>query len=306
MQQDILSEKSGVDPENLEAFTSPKFVWTVPVSIDNIADSLLSATKTTIPEDSSIPPEIIAEQLRGTPFQAEIERPLHLGSHDGRSAYRLLFYFSFQHSRSRPRIRTATITITFRDAPEDTKQDSDDEDEPSRHPAILDFYPKVFEGPVRKATVERSAEATIGISNHSILNTRVKIGEKKILEEEGRLTMHGTTRGRPKHRVIWTIRENEVSKTGIPITFHLPLIVMPQNGRRFSAVLGLRANYGIRRGLLAKIIPVLGSSPAPIYFDPAVLDKMAKNRDRSRFDGKVVVEEVGDLTHYNLRDHSSF
>ncbi|KAF2183987.1 hypothetical protein K469DRAFT_667762 [Zopfia rhizophila CBS 207.26] len=300
------SKQHGVAEKTVSApSTLSEFAWTVPISIDTAGESFLSGIQSPVPEDSSIPREIIAEELRSTFFQAELKRPLHLGLHSELPAYLLHFSFSFQRSGSNSRIRAATVTITFDDAPTDTEENSDEEDEDAPPPAILDFYPKDYKGPVFKATVERSTEVSLAVSSGGIVTPGVKVCEKKTLEEEGRLAVHGVTRGRPKHKVIWTIRENEVSKKGIPNTIQLPLIVRPQNGRRFSASLVIHAKYGIRRGVLAKIIPVLGRLNEPIYFDPTVLRRMAKNKERSRFDGNIVAEEVGGLTDCDLVQHSS-
>jgi hypothetical protein len=291
--------------------SSSEFCWTVPISIDTTADSLLSGAPKSAPEDASIPRETIAEELRGTFLQAKLQRPLHLGVRNGSPAYRLVFSFSFSRSGSCPRIRMATITIKFDDSPADAaaaadNSDSDDGDEDILPPAILAYYPKIYEGPVFNATVERSAEASIAFSGHNVISTGTKFGKKVTLEEAGRLTVHGNASGRPEHRIVWVVRENDVSRKGIPNTFELPLIVMPQKGRRFSASLGLRASYGIRRGVLSKNIPVSGGSKKPIYFDPAVLEKMAKNRERSRFDQNIIVEEVGNLEDCDLRQYSFF
>ena len=102
---------------------SAEFTWTIPISLDTSGESFLGNAQVPVPEDSSIPREIIAEEIRSTRFQAELVRPLRLGFHNGLPAYLLCFAFSFQRISSGARIREATITIRFDDAPTDTSAD---------------------------------------------------------------------------------------------------------------------------------------------------------------------------------------
>ncbi|KAH7111194.1 hypothetical protein EDB81DRAFT_830659 [Dactylonectria macrodidyma] len=208
------------------------------------------------------------------------------------------------------RIRQATIAITFEDAPiifsiEDSSDDSDTDD--IRPPAILEIYPKLYEGPVSTANVEVSTELSLSGSGLAAINPGGKVSQKKSWEQEGRLLVHGSTVGSPvRHKAIWRVSENPVSKLGVPKEMRLSLIVRPQNRRRFLARLVLHASYGIWRGPLASMVPIVGKSDNPIYFDPATLERMATQKECSRFDGTVVAEDVGDLDQCDISKYSSF
>jgi hypothetical protein len=287
--------------------SAAEFTWSVPFSIDTSAGSFLNHAHGPVPEDSSIPRDIIAEEVRSTRFLAELLRPLRLGLHNDLPAYLLCFSFSFQRLSSGARIRQATITIRFDDAPADTCVDEEGRAERVLPPAILDFYPKDYAGPVSTATLERSSELSMSVSSGSlgVVTPSAVVATKKTWEEEGSLVVHGLRQGRPvMHQIVWTVKENKVLKDGIPRTLKFPLIVRAQKQRRFSAAVVVNAHYGIRRGLLASRVPVLGRYDEPIYFDPANLERMAKEKERSVFDGNVVVIESGDITQCDLSAYS--
>ena len=98
----------------------PQLSCTIAFDIDSSAESLLKSDpiKNT-PEEESIPREIIAKEVRSTCVQAELLRPVHIGTFNKLSAYLLCFNFSFQrHSDGWfTRIQAADIDISFVDAP---------------------------------------------------------------------------------------------------------------------------------------------------------------------------------------------
>jgi hypothetical protein len=273
---------------------------------------LLGHVNNPVIEDAAIPREIIADELRSTRFLATLERPIRIGTHDKLPEYHLCLSLSFQNMQlsSGGRIRQASIAITFEDATLNTSMEdfSDDSDSDDIYPpAILEIHPKLYEGPVSIVNVEMSTELSLSASGLASMSPGGKASQKKSWEQEGLLLVHGSTLGSPvKHKVVWRVSENLISKLGIPKEMRLPFIVRPQNGRRFLAKLVLHASYGIWRGPLASMVPIVGKSDDPIYFDPTTLERMARQRDCSRFDGKTVEEEVGDLAQCDLSKHLSF
>lgn len=286
--------------------------WSVPLSIDISGEKLLGHVNNPVAEDASIPREIIADELRSTRFLATLERPLRIGWHHKLPAYHLCFSLSFQNMQlsSGWRIRQASIAITFEDASvntsmEDSSDDSDSDD--IRPPAILEIHPKLYQGPVSMANVEVSTELSLSGGSLASVSLGGMVSQKRSWEQEGRLLVHGSMVGSPvRHKAVWRVSENPISKLGIPKEMRLVLIVRPQNGRRFLARLVLHASYGLWRGPLASMVPIVGKSDDPIYFDPTTLERMARQRECSQFDGKIIAEEVGDLAQCDLSKHSSF
>lgn len=57
---------------------------------------------------------------------------------------------------------------------------------------------------------------------------------------------------------------------------------------------------------MASIVPIVGKSDNPIYFDPTTLERMARQRECSRFNSKIVAEEVGNLDQCDISKYSCF
>jgi hypothetical protein len=54
------------------------------------------------------------------------------------------------------------------------------------------------------------------------------------------------------------------------------------------------------------MVPIIKKSDDPIYFNLTTLERIARQREYSRFDGKIVAEDVGDLDQCDISKHSSF
>lgn len=75
----------------------PELSSIITFDIDTSAESLLKSTPiTNTAEEESVPREIIAEEIRSTCMQAELLRPIYIGTCYGQNAYFLCFNFSFQ------------------------------------------------------------------------------------------------------------------------------------------------------------------------------------------------------------------
>jgi hypothetical protein len=112
--------------------------------------------------------------------------------------------------------------------------------------------------------------------------------------DEGNLNIETSINGRDLNQVTWVIREHSVSKTGIPTSIKLPIIVMPTANRRFSAKIAVHAEYGFWQGPWAEMVPVLGKNDDPLYFDPDELELREVEAARGK-DGELIVERVGEL-----------
>ena len=119
--------------------------------------------------------------------------------------------------------------------------------------------------------------------------------------------MHGVTSGRrARNRITWTVEENDVLKSGMPRETTMALVVNMKEERRFSAVVIVTAHYAFNRGLIAKMIPVIGKSHDPLYFDPAVLRDIAQKQTQTGLDGRPIAENVGPIEGIALSKYTSF
>jgi hypothetical protein len=112
--------------------------------------------------------------------------------------------------------------------------------------------------------------------------------------DEGNLNIEISINGRDLNQVTWVIREDSVSKTGIPTSIKLPIIVMPTANRRFAAKIAVHAEYGFWQGPWAEKVPVLGKNDDPLYFDPDELELREVEAARGK-DGELINERVGEL-----------
>ncbi len=285
------------------------FSWDVPFEINRKELSYLSSSRglRNTQEEESIPRELIAEEVKSTRFQARLGRPIRIGTSNGLPAYLLCFQLSFQHLSSFNRVRKADIRLTFDDAVHVAEDASDDFD-PRMGPSIVRFYPRSWEGPVATAQEEQYAEASVqlaGVPNIATPGLTVGISTSK--PRESRLVVHGVPGGRPTwSTILWIITENEISNAGIPREMQLPLIVTAKEGRRFACKLVVNASYGMRRGVVARNIPVLGKRDDPLFFDPTALEQMATAGSRSMIDGELIATKVGSLDTVDLSSYSSF
>lgn len=276
--------------------------------LDDSSDDLLSSpvTYSDSEEEQSLPRELIAAEVRSTRVIAKLERPLRLGTSNNLPAFLLCFQFSFQRVSQGffDRIRAVQIEIVFEDAPQDALIAK------GRNPSIVRFHPDLYEGPVSKGTNnyhwELNAQLAAIAGGPSI---GAAVSQDVTNPRESKLIVHGVKEGRPsQNKIVWTIDEDHSLATGMPREFKLPLIVNLKESRRFSAKLVVAAEYGFKRGRLAKNFPVIGRNVQPLFFDPQLLQDIAKENTRTGQDGKPIAELVGNLDQIllNTTEYSSF
>ena len=282
----------------------PQLSCTFYLDINTSAESLLKSTPiTNTPEEEHIPREIIAEEIRSTRVQAELLRPVHIGTFNKLPAYFLCFNFSFQrHSDDWfTRIQAADIYISFVDAPLDSSSPG------SLNPSIVDYHPREYIGPVSKGTVNRHVEVNgqvTSITNGPTIGANFAHDVSR--PQEGKLVVHGLTSGRPaRNKITWSIEEDRILKTGMPREVRLPLILNMKEERRFSAKVVVSAHYAFKRGLYSKLVPVIGRNTEPLFFDPSVLHVLARD-NRMGPDGKPVAKTMDSLDNISLEVYSSF
>lgn len=292
------NEASSIGPDDL--FRS------IDLELDESIDPVLSSPIRNDEEEESIPRETIASEVRSTRFLAALPRPIRLGTFNDQTAFLLTFHFSFQRVLGGyfNRVRAVDIKITFDDAPRDHTVKA------GRNPSIVRFHPVDYKGPVTYGNVTYSSEI------HSDLasipggpSVGAQLSREVNVPIEGCLKVHGTIDGRPtRNRVIWRIEEDRIREMGIPSEVRLSLIINMKEARRFSARVVVTAHYSFKRGLLAKTFPVIGHSNDPLFFDPSILQDIARTNRQTGPDGGTIAEFVGklDSNFLNESEYSSF
>jgi len=138
----------------------PLLSWSIPLEIGSTREFLDHAQDNSAQEEL-IPREVIAESVRNLRFQAELERPIEIGTYNDLRAFLLRTRFSFQRTTPNwnSRIIAADITLVFEDAPAGGKESTNKNT--VQHPAVAAFYPTQFEGEVSEALIGQSSDASI-------------------------------------------------------------------------------------------------------------------------------------------------
>lgn len=275
----------------------------IALNIDSSGDSLLSTPALNTNEELSIPREEIITAVRGSRFQAELDRPIRISTINAQPAYLLCYRFSFQQTIYSwfNRVQQATIEIIFLNA-SDTSGDKK-----GPNPSVAKFHPVEFEGPLSRATVTYHTGARAGlpaIPGGPTLET--DISRDVTLPRERRIIVHGLARGRPaRNKINWVVIEDSILETGMPRTMQMPVIVTMKQMQRFSAKVLVTAHHSFVRGLITKMVPVIGRLDDPLYFDPSVLDQKVVSEETG-LDSRRIAERVGELKDISLSDYSSF
>lgn len=279
--------------------------WDIGFEIDEDKESYLDSSigQNGNEEELSIPREVIADVVGRSRLVAELERPIKIGTYNELPAYLLRVRFAFRQPSSSwlHRIQEAEIDIEFEDAPVERVSKKGKEE----HPAVAAFRPDgKWEGDVTPALVTEAASFSIN-AGYMCAGAEVGVEKSRTFIQKGRVSIHGL-RGGGRHRnsVGWVIKEDKVSRGGVPEALRLPIIVARPSATRFSARVTIKAHYGFWRGRLARSIPVVGKNDDPLYFDPKTLEEMMEKGTRG-VDGTKIAEHVGELDALDLGKWSS-
>ena len=174
------------DPEHGKPQEALKTSLAISLAIDDDEDTYLSSPpQTNTAEEELLPREVIASAVGSTNLQAELERPVKLGTFNALPAYLLRTRLTFQRTStdSLYRIQAASVTIVFEDAPgagSEAKNGMLPESNFSgaQHPAIAAWYPNLFEGEVSAALVSNHVEGSVE-AGYMGLGAGVKVGQSK-------------------------------------------------------------------------------------------------------------------------------
>ncbi|KAH8892519.1 hypothetical protein GQ53DRAFT_746060 [Thozetella sp. PMI_491] len=188
------------------------------------------------------------------------------------------------------------------DAPYDEVEESL-EDEPP-HPSTVKTFPgpSGWTGPISTASVVEETGVRVKLGWEGVgASVQDKIQRTKT--EKGSVKVAVVRKGRQRNSLIVTVAEDPIDAAGIPDYLTIPLIVT-HHSRRFSMRVTLHARFGFWRGKLAEIVPVLGRTDEPLFFDPLQMRQMMDNGQRG-IGGTKVVEWHGELEDIDLLHYSS-
>ncbi|RBR23102.1 uncharacterized protein FIESC28_04097 [Fusarium coffeatum] len=285
------------------------------VSIDE-DEGQLSAPQTNTPAQLSIPRPIISSGTSPL-LQAELLRPIFAGTYFNDPAYlvRLQLQMSLPGGDRSwlSRIQTAEIRVLIEDAPRDDEQGEDDEEDDESnedesekllHPAIVKAFPgpSGWKGSPQSAevTTENSLVMQIGYNSTSI---SYNLGESQAWTKTRAIKVKVAHRGPGRNILYVRVEENAVDKAGVPDYLVVPFIITHQS-RRFRMRVAIHARFGLWRGKLADVVPILGRADEPLYFDPLVMRRVME-QGRRGVDGERVVEWRGALDEVMLQEYSS-
>lgn len=254
-------------------------------SIDPVLSSPIKNNKDE--NEESIPRETIAAEVRSTRFIAALERPIRFGTFNDQTAFLLTFHFSFQRVLGGyfNRVRAVDIKIVFDDAPLDQTVGA------GRNPSIVRFHPVEYEGPTSYGNVTYCSGISSDLSSiPGGPSSGAHLSREVNIPIVSSLKVHGTRSGTPtRNKIVWTIEEDEILKTGMPREVKLSLTMNMKEARRFSAKVIVAAHYSFKYGLLAKTFPVIGRSNDPLFFDPPLLEDIAQNQQTGPDGGPISI-----------------
>ncbi|KIL84888.1 hypothetical protein FAVG1_11758 [Fusarium avenaceum] len=274
------------------------------VSVDEEGGQL-SAPQTNTPTQLSIPRPLISSG-KSPMLQAQLLRPIFAGTYFNDPAY--LVRLQLQMSLSGgdrswlSRIQTAEIRILIEDAPRDDAED--DEDDELLHPAIVKAFPgpSGWEGSPKSAevTTESGLVMQIGYNPASI---SYNLGDSQTWTKTRAVKVKVSHDGPGRNILYVRVEENAVDKAGVPDYLVVPFIIT-HRPRRFRMRVAIHARFGLWRGKLADVVPILGRADEPLYFDPLVMRRIME-QGRRGIDGEKVVEWRGALNEIMLQEYSS-
>lgn len=279
-------------------------------------ESELSSSYTNEEEDLSVPREIISSAISSTILQSECRRPIIAGTYNDEPAFLLKLQFQFivpgsDHSWL-SRIRSATISVILEDAPAEAeladqpklKRKGARQHREKNHPSIPRAYPgpEGWEGPISTEVV--STEFGTGLqAGWQGIGANAHWNQTRSKDEKGTVTVKTMITGQRRNQLLVAVKENPVDAYGIPSFLVVPLVVT-HTSRRFSMRVNVRATYGFWRGKLAEMVPILGRTDEPLFFDPKVLAQKMESKEKG-VGGINVVEGVKSLDNIDLRLHTS-
>jgi hypothetical protein len=277
----------------------------IPLEVDEDTLSQLGPGQPSDDETAQDAPlTVIAEHFRSDAgLQAELKRPLYIGTYNNQPACLLRFKFTFQRCRSSSsyRIKSSKIRIEFKDAPLELRRVRR-KPGTTPNPVVHKYEPSHLKGPVHTSEVYNTLSLSANMTFTGVPEVKAGFSATIVAPRVGQLSIRGALYGLDggKNQIVWTILENDVLKSGIPEVLEFAVLVGYTEGRRFSANVRVSAELGWNLLRSFKPTPVLGRNSDPLLFDPEKLRRFCGG------EGRDIVRDEGGLDKLNLTLMSGF
>lgn len=193
-------------------------------------------------------------KLGASEFSARLQKVI-FGTYEGKPACLIAFQANFApKNRGWFRFRDATIQAETEDAEDvnsvDIADDDDDEyheiaeDQSSKGTLVVRFHPSLVHGPVQTAAETYGISLQAPIAPPGI-GVNISGGWSITAPRVSSHLIQGALTGRPETGVKWTMKENDVSKSGIYEQPTFAMIVRFKEERGFILTLNMKATtYG--------------------------------------------------------------
>ncbi|KAI5807523.1 hypothetical protein DFH27DRAFT_546526 [Peziza echinospora] len=207
--------------------------------------------------------------------------------------------FQPKNSTKSHRFSQATIEMEFTDAP--IVEYASHPPQVYRGPRILSFSPTLIAGPESTSTQTVKLSLSASMSASSLVGglriptpaVSPSVSYTSSSPKTGQAIIHGVLRSSPPKRVVWTINENSVEKSGIGRKYKLAVVVGKYQGR-FAMKIEVKAKL---HGSSLWPVKAGGAGDDPVYFTP---EKMANRKIikgiEEGWKGDTVVGEMKRLT----------
>ena len=291
----------------------PDLTLELPLIYDELKGQQLGSTeyRNTTKQEHEPRESISAYESRRFFFQIQYAQARY-GTYKSHPACLIVLNLSFQKKVAlgfATRFQMAEVDIQFRDAPvpstletADPNDSDEDEGDADLQPTIQNFEPRLFVGPasIEKGTSSFSSQLMFAPHTES-LKLGGSLSFSRPFVKEGSFTAHGTVRDNPPSRLRLTLSENTLTKSGIREEVSVAVIVKYVPGRRFSALITVRADVTGRLTM-----PVCGEKDEPVYFDPEYMikaeKKLAEQISKSSDPQEGEIKQVSGVSEPNLED----
>ncbi|KAH7010167.1 hypothetical protein EDB80DRAFT_892223 [Ilyonectria destructans] len=253
--------------------TDDRYVqFTIPLEYDDYDQSLLGSRthKNSAGYQSQPRKEVTSYDSAGYGLEVRCRRPRYGTSKNEAkedvSAALVVLDFSFQprYSDSTVRFKRAEITFDFDDADTVDHNPHDGMLDPTHQLEVLHWEPRTFQSPATQIVGQKSAQIGLSVEGPSgVGKAGVQTNETKPIIRESAFSIHAVKMGDPGSLIRWTIREDNIRKSGLPPELSLGVICSCTPGRKFVA--RIRVEATIRLSLL-QLSRVAGEKDDPLCF----------------------------------------
>lgn len=188
------------------------------------------------------------------------------GTYKGQDACLIVLKLSFQQYSS-SRFKSAELEVELEDAANLGLNPHAGDIDTTYRPRILDYEPKLFQGPVSEVRGSTKVKLDLPISAPGgIIGITPGISYTKESISESNFQIHGVIKETPPSKAHWVMREDNIRKNGIRSELSVVMVVNYTPKRRFAARVRFKADL-----FMTFLRPVCGIKDDPIFFDPELM-----------------------------------